>query len=72
MSLSLSMGDQSNQDKTPVAALQKQESVELFLAEGLTYRAVAQRLGCATAPWPSGFAKPASIAEMAAPAIRAS
>ena len=45
MTLRLSIYDQSNQDQAPVTALQKQEAVELCLAEGLTCRAVAKRLG---------------------------
>ena len=45
MTLRLSSNDQPNQDQAPVHALQRQEAVELCLADGLTCRAVAQRLG---------------------------
>ena len=45
MALRLASDDQPNQGQVPVHGAAEQEAVELYLAEGLTCRAVAQRLG---------------------------
>jgi len=53
-------------------ALQRQDAVELCLARASPAGLLPSGWACLTAPWPSGSARPASIAVTSEPPFRAS